>query len=350
MRRVVLLTPAGRGAIATLLMEGPGALDAVAPGYAAGDRLRLVRVGPEPAEQIVLHAERDDRVQLHCHGGAAVVGRIVDLLGAKGWTAVDWREWADAQHADPIESAAVKALAAAPTFRTAAILVDQYRGALRAALARIDAALSAGPTVEARRELHDLAQRIELGRHLIVPWRIVIAGAPNVGKSTLVNALLGYQRAIVHPTPGTTRDLVTATTAIDGWPVELVDTAGLRRAEHSLEQAGVDLARRELNEADLVLLVVDRSRPFSEEDQRLATRLRATLIVENKSDLAPCARAAEGVEVSAVTGQGLAPLLEAIARRLVPRVPAPGAAVPFTAEQAAGVSDRLRKLGGTEGR
>src|SRR4029453_3197945 len=68
----------------------------------------------------------------------------------------------------------------------------------------------------------------ELGQHLTAPWRVVLAGPPNVGKSSLINALAGYQRTIVSHVPGTTRDVVTTTTAIDGWPVELADTAGLR--------------------------------------------------------------------------------------------------------------------------
>ena len=74
------------------------------------------------------------------------------------------------------------------------------------------------------------------------PWRVVVFGAPNVGKSSLINALAGYERAIVSPTPGTTRDVVTVTTAIDGWPVQLSDTAGFRETQDELESAGIELA------------------------------------------------------------------------------------------------------------
>ena len=88
-------------------------------------------------------------------------------------------------------------------------------------------------------------------------WRVVIAGPPNVGKSSLINAMAGYERAIVSPLPGTTRDVVTLTTAIDGWPVQLADTAGLRASDDELESAGVKLAGAALAAADLVILVCD---------------------------------------------------------------------------------------------
>ena len=104
-----------------------------------------------------------------------------------------------------------------------------------------------------------LARYAPLGRRLTAPWRVVVAGPPNVGKSSLVNALAGYQRSIVAPTPGTTRDVVTTRLAIDGWPVELADTAGVREATDALETQGVRLAREATAAADLCLWVLDAS-------------------------------------------------------------------------------------------
>ena len=92
---------------------------------------------------------------------------------------------------------------------------------------------------------------------------MVIAGPPNVGKSSLINALLGFQRAIVFDLPGTTRDVVTAVTALDGWPVELSDTAGLRSSDDPLELAGIEQAHRQAAAADCLLLVFDASQPWS---------------------------------------------------------------------------------------
>jgi tRNA modification GTPase len=188
--------------------------------------------------------------------------------------------------------------------------------------------------------------------HLTVPWRVVLAGAPNVGKSSLVNAIAGYQRAIVSPIPGTTRDIVTVTTAIDGWPVLLADTAGLRRTHDELEPAGVELADTAIADADLVVLVVDASANIDTVNE-IAPRLLAAqrvIVVWNKIDRVPdterarlriadCGlRIGHGTPqeignplfVSAVTGDGIAEFITAIGGALVPIAPPAGAAVVFT--------------------
>jgi tRNA modification GTPase len=187
----------------------------------------------------------------------------------------------------------------------------------------------------------------ELGLHLTRPWRVVLAGAPNVGKSSLINRLAGYERAIVSPHPGTTRDVVTMTTAIAGWPVELADTAGLRETADALESAGVALAAGAAEAADLVVVVAD-AREIAVEATASGVesilgpvaRQARILRVYNKVDLLqPAVRQwpapTGGIATSAVTGEGLAALMETIARTLVPVVPAAGQAVPFTQEQAA---------------
>ena len=176
----------------------------------------------------------------------------------------------------------------------------------------------------------ELLERADVGLHLAKPWRVVLAGRPNVGKSSLINALVGYERAIVHEAPGTTRDIVTALTALDGWPVELADTAGLRVGDEPLEVAGIALARRQAAEADLLLLVFDRNTAWSAEDEALVKAWPAALAVLNKCDLpAAAGRRPTGVEVSAQSGAGLAELAPAMVARLVPRAPEPGEAVPF---------------------
>ena len=107
--------------------------------------------------------------------------------------------------------------------------------------------------------LEALAARWHVGRHVVEPFRVVIAGAPNVGKSSLANAIAGYQRTIVSPTPGTTRDLVSTALAVEGWPIVLTDTAGLRLAGEDLEGRGIEQARAALAGADVVLWVLDAS-------------------------------------------------------------------------------------------
>jgi tRNA modification GTPase len=220
-------------------------------------------------------------------------------------------------------------LTEATTTRTAAILLDQYHGAFDRAIAEIVAALDVGDLSTARQHLDQLAMLAPVGRHLTTPWRVVVAGAANVGKSSLVNALAGFQRSVVSPTPGTTRDVVTVRLAVDGWPVELVDTAGLRGEASGLEMEGIDRARMALTEADLVLWVLDGS---TAPIMPLLPHARAQL-VRNKSDLpSPWGREAAptAMAVSARTGEGLGELTSALANWLVPESPPAGSAVPFT--------------------
>jgi tRNA modification GTPase len=190
---------------------------------------------------------------------------------------------------------------------------------------------------KAAESLGALLEFREVGQYLTTPWRVVLAGPPNVGKSSLINALAGYQRAIVSHVPGTTRDVVTIATAIDGWPVELADTAGLRAGGDELEAAGMALADEAVARADLVLVVHDARESSASLGE---THLRGRhLHVRNKIDLLPhpriVASESDAVLTSAVTGEGIAALVAAIGRALVPHAPAAGAAVPFTPEQIA---------------
>jgi len=357
--RVIQLTPPGRGAIATLRIDGANAVETVQARFHARhgrplsacpvDRLVVGHFGHERGEEVVVRRCADGAVELNCHGGLAAAAMIEDTLAPAGCQRTSWRAWAAGAHHDPIAAAALQALAEARTERTAAILLDQYQGALRRALDDIRKAIRSGDAESARRQIETLRSRESLGRHLVRPWRVVLAGPVNVGKSSLINALVGFGRSIVHDSPGTTRDAVTAATAIDGWPVELCDTAGLRdccvrvnthlteavRFTHptqddGVERAGMERARERLAEADLVVLVFDRSAPWSDDDRTLLDEWPDALLVDNKCDL-PLAtgRRPGGVTTSALRGQGIAELLAAISRRLVPDPPPPGAAVPF---------------------
>ena len=180
---------------------------------------------------------------------------------------------------------------------------------------------------------------------------MVVTGPPNVGKSSLVNALAGYQRSIVMPTPGTTRDVVTTRLAIDGWPVELADTAGLRETADALEAQGVRRAREAAGAADLCLRLVDASapRPSTADggtDGTTGADEKAVWVI-NKIDLPSACHAdavPDAVRVSARTGAGLAELCDAVGRRLVPDAPPAGAAVPFTPALAEGVAAARQSL------
>jgi tRNA modification GTPase len=276
---------------------------------------------------------------------------VEQALVEHGCRAVSWQEWAQQASEDPIRAAAWLALADARTEHTAAILLDQYQGALGRAIADIREMINRREEAAAWQQIETLLGRATLGLHLVEPWRVVVAGPANVGKSSLVNALLGYGRAIVDTAAGTTRDVVTATTAVDGWPVDLCDTAGLRPSGHPEELAGIALTRQSLADADLVLLVFDLTRPWSAADQELLRQCPGAVVVHNKSDLAPGLGTfgtsdsplppsgegpgvrASGIVTSALLKTGIEAVLHAISTRLVPNPPEPGAAVPFTRDQ-----------------
>jgi tRNA modification GTPase len=355
----VLLTPPGRGAVASLLLEGPGCCEALArcftpvSGRAAAslpvDRIVLGRWTAPPAagEEVVVARRGGQRIEIHCHGGDAVSRAMLASLIERGCRTRCWTEvlpLVDLHHVgaprnDSIAVEARLALAKASTETAAAVLLDQWRGALRREVESLRCLLAGAATDAELQTAHSrlaaLRESGRLGLHLTEPFRVVLAGRPNVGKSSLVNALLGYSRALVYDMPGTTRDVVTAHTAIDGWPVELSDTAGLRCGAAALESLGIERAREQIAAADLTVLVLDASEPPADDDRRLLTAIANPLVVFNKCDLAavPDDARPQGLAVSALTGAGVERLLEDIARRLVPNVPAAGDPVPFTMRQ-----------------
>lgn len=344
--RVVLLTPPGRGAVATVRIEGPGACDRIDSHFRPaskrpiaelpGNRLAFgwFQLGTEVYDEVIVRRPEKDIVEIHCHGGPAVVERLIDVLKEEDGERLPANDWLQATHASPIVAAAHAALGNTTTLRAAAILLDQYHGALDRALEETLDQLRREEVDAAADHIRQLLAVAPCGCHLHRPWPVVLAGRPNVGKSSLMNALVGYGRAIVHETPGTTRDLVTAKTALNGWPVEFCDTAGLRAAEQAIEQQGIGLTHRQLESAALVLLVFDATKPWSEADAELCRLCPDALLVFNKIDLGEASVGSRpaGQAVSAVEGHGIDHLIETIADRLVPRPPASQQAVPFLDE------------------
>jgi tRNA modification GTPase len=333
---IACLTPAGKSAIATLAVRGTLAWTATRalfrrrtgslPDVAVTGRLWLGRLGDSIADEVVLVVKRVEPemwLEVHCHGGPAVLHLIEELYTANGVQCCSWQDL-ERRTAEPAwRIAAQEWLVQAPTARTAAILLDQLDGAFHHAIEAIRAA----PPDVARPRLERLVRLIPLGRHLIQPWSVVVGGAPNVGKSSLVNALAGYTRSIVAPTAGTTRDVVSTVIAIDGWPIELHDTAGLRDAMETIEAEGTARARAAAAQADLRLWLLDGScEPVFPTAERWQ-------VVINKTDMPPgwdWSSVSDALHVSALTGAGLPELCTAISRWLVPEPPASGEAVPFS--------------------
>jgi tRNA modification GTPase len=179
-----------------------------------------------------------------------------------------------------------------------------------------------------RAKIGDIVTTYEWGRLLRDGARVCICGRPNVGKSSLLNALLGEQRVIVTPIPGTTRDVIEEAVNLDGLPVVLWDTAGIRMTQDQVEKLGVELSLAHLEKADAAIVVLDGSTALTDED---FTCLRATagkkrLVVLNKHDL-PLAvdlptltKAASGTElvhVSATSGMGLDALKKSVRKLLL---------------------------------
>lgn len=364
--QAALLTPRGRGAVATVTVTGPGALDLVGRLFrpASGKLLadlppdRIVfghwqvasvneATGASDGDEVVVCRRSTERIELHCHGGTAAVEQVLDALAGAGCKLVSAADWLLGQAADRLVAEARLALAEARTLRAAGVLLDQYRGALSRSVVQALTDTAAAQLTAAQHRVHSLLTWSHFGRHLITPWQVVLVGRTNAGKSSLLNALLGYPRALVDPAAGTTRDVLTASTAVDGWPVELADTAGSRAAASALETEGQARAARHVQTADLVLVVADAAARWSDEDERWVRGApHAPLIVHNKSDLV--ARVPDdrptGIAVSALTGAGLSKLLRVIARRLVPHAPAPGTAIPFLDRHERHLTDAFEAL------
>lgn len=347
---IALLTPAGRGAVATIGVYGDSALRCVGALFdpAAGQPLESFAyerpvfgrwksgTGSDVGEELVVCCRDARMVEVHCHGGRAASEAILASLEERGARRVNWEKWLATVQVEPWTASAREALARATTERAAAVLLDQWRGAFADACQRIELSVRAARRDDALHDLGEMLRFASLGLHLTQPWHVVLAGRPNVGKSSLINALAGYRRAIVSHEPGTTRDIVTATTALDGWAVELRDTAGQRTAQDAIEAAGISLARQACAAADLVVLVIDPTQPWNDFDRELLAALPRSLIVQNKSDLAlscPLDGRPAGLLVSAERGDGVERLASEIAARLVPQAPAPGQAVPWTRQQ-----------------
>lgn len=302
----------------------------------------------DAGESVVVCAPDRDEIEIHCHGGRAAVAAILDDLEQCGATLVSEAEYAELKIGNSEKTKLQTLLQQTNTTTTASIVLSQLRGAFAAECREIVSQLQSEENVVRAAAINRIGKMLLLepaASHLITPWNVVIAGPPNVGKSSLLNQLLGYKRAIVFDSPGTTRDVVASDTAIDGWPIRFSDTAGIRDGQDDIETQGVQLAIQQAKSADLVLVVVDAVAGLTLVHQTILDHSNCrTILVLNKIDLAE-AKAIKGVadrleklnspiiNVSAKTGDGLASLSKAILNVLMPVRPAVGQPVPVLESQ-----------------
>ena len=294
----------------------------------------------------------DDIIEISAHGSPVVLRHVVELALARGARLAEPGEFTMRAflngRIDLTQAEAVRDLIESQTLFQAKVAAQQLDGALsrrlqpiKQKLVELIAVLEAGidfaeddvsvlPASQilehiatVRAPLEQLAASFAYGKLVHEGLTLAIVGRPNVGKSSLFNRLVESDRAIVTATPGTTRDLVTETVAIEGIPVKLVDTAGIRRAHDEAESIGIRKSKEALADADLVLVVFDSSEPVGAEDLQLLELVarRTAMVVENKSDktnsqfLVPSSQLSR-VRVSALTAEGIPELRAEILRQV----------------------------------
>lgn len=359
---VCVLTPVGRGAIATIALRGITGAEVVAQFFRpnAGttrlpvDRIRYgiwLRTNPVPqsstpsteqpsdaeyGESIVVCATSETEVEIHCHGGRAAVAAIVEDLVTAGAMLQDASDWLRDSGQDFLTNECQLVLANTQTAKTAGIVLDQIRGAIADSTRAAIQDIISGNLSDAAARITAMSDRYCIGRGVSAAFRVVIAGPPNVGKSSLMNQLLGYDRAIAYDQPGTTRDVLSALTTLDGWTVEFRDTAGIHETEEAIEREGVRSARREVQSADAVVIVVDAAVGPTAEHKQIAALVEQPIYVWNKVDLIDQTSLAsnnDALLTSARLRLGIDELIAALVQQLIGTPHVPGSAVPITPRQ-----------------
>ncbi|HWR39201.1 MAG TPA: tRNA uridine-5-carboxymethylaminomethyl(34) synthesis GTPase MnmE [Patescibacteria group bacterium] len=372
---VAIATAAGEGGIGIIRVSGSRAIDMARRLFVPAGKLSSETIAAkrqflygwvkEPDSQgrideailLIMPAPhsytREDVVEFHCHGGPSPLRRILDVLMRQGIRLAEPGEFTKRAflngRLDLPQAEAVMDVIRAKTDASLKMAVGNLAGGLSlriralrddllAMIARLEAAIDfpeedieelasteAGSALVTTREvIAELLATAQTGRILREGLATVIIGKPNVGKSSLLNALLREKRAIVTDVPGTTRDIIEEYLNVRGIPLKIIDTAGIRETEDLVERIGVERARRIVDTADLVLLLLDASSPLSREDKEVLSLLpgREAVILLNKSDLPPVLTSEElavfapgrlVLKISVTEGSGLDQLEDAIA-------------------------------------
>ena len=320
---VTLLTPPGAAAIAVVRLAGPGVDAFLARHFSR----------PTPAGRAVHGTLTDERgdvlddpvvvrlpgvaaaADVNLHGGPWVVQSVLELAGRAGFRRADGTQ--GPAYADAADELDREVLAGLPLARTELALRTLLAQPAAWAGLRSRAACGGAPAADVLCEVAAMLADRSLV-HLLNPPRVAIVGAPNVGKSTLANQLFAQERSITADLPGTTRDWVGEVANVDGLAVMLVDTPGVRETPDALEAEAIARGRVEVGRADLVVLVLDVTRPLDAEQAPLCPAYPDALVVTNKVDRP--ARwtsdpAGNAIRTVASSGAGVDALRDAIRRR-----------------------------------
>lgn len=300
----------------------------------------------------------EDMVEIYCHGGTTIVKRLIELAQREGARLAEPGEFTRRAfingRIDLVQAEAVADLVSARTEQARRLAIRQLQGELSSELIRLrtnllDVAAEIEANLdfpeeeipqldkerllsilrESQQKIAALIQAGERGRVIREGARVTIVGRPNTGKSSLFNALVGKERAIVTPHPGTTRDTIESIIDLQGIPLTLIDTAGVRSARDEIEAIGIRRTEAEIYQADLIIMLLDASEPLQIEDQDLWEKVydKEHLIVFNKIDLAEPSMEPHQflnpppqspiIKVSALKRLNLDTLEEAIIKKLV---------------------------------
>ncbi len=330
-----IATPAGIGAIGIVRLSGAGCIDLVAPLFrsASGKKLtdfkarqmvygHIVAAGRNYDEVMISYYRapfsytREDIVEVFSHGSAIALREILQLFIAHGARLAEAGEFTKRAflngRIDLAQAEAVMDMIGAKTKVGFDLAFEQLEGHLSAQLQTIiddltdimaqievtidypdeDVEIIARQAVEQKLtaidgELAALLKSYEVGKIMRDGLAIAIIGRPNVGKSSLLNALLRENRAIVTAIAGTTRDIIEETINLNGIALRLIDTAGIRETENEIEQIGVAKSKQHFNSADVALLVLDGAQALSAEDRQIIDNIgdKPTIVALNKADL-----------------------------------------------------------------
>ena len=356
----------GQGGIAVIRVSGPVAEDVgrsivQVPGRQDWESHRVVyghvldAAGQRRLDEVLLLLMRrprsftgEDVVEIHCHGGVMAVQRVLERVleqpGVRRALPGEFSQRAVLNgRLDLTRAEAVSELVAARSRRAADLAIAGLDGGIHAQItalrerlldqlteleARVDfeedlPALDGEALLlelqAVRLELQQLVRDGERGDALRSGLRVALVGRPNVGKSSLLNRLSRRERAIVTELPGTTRDLLESEIVLEGVPITLLDTAGIRATQDVVEQMGIARSEQALASADLVLLVIDAQQGWTPADRALLERIPPAvprLVVANKQDLLETEAPAEAdVLLSAISGEGEDQLVEAVLTR-----------------------------------